>query len=219
MDTLKEIVSFLGAVVGFLTALVTLYALYVDRKNRREAEGARPAPELSSPPPLPRWQAATDSTQSAVALLDALPAYEETTDRARQLVRAPAITLICLGVLSLGFNLFFAAYGFVDEFVTPLDPSKQQQVSGPYGGRPAGAAFPDRATAGMSIVTLLSFAVASVIAIGAGFSMVRLRGYWLSVVGTCAILPAACFCCFAGLPVGVWGFVVLMKPEVSSAFT
>ena len=31
------------------------------------------------------------------------------------------------------------------------------------------------------------------------------------------MLPCTC-CCIAGLPVGIWALVILLKPEVKSAF-
>jgi hypothetical protein len=34
-----------------------------------------------------------------------------------------------------------------------------------------------------------------------------------------AIMPGACVCCLAGMPVGIWAFVILLRPEVSAAFT
>ncbi len=71
----------------------------------------------------------------------------------------------------------------------------------------------------MTIVMLLALSVSCGAAVWAGFNMLYLRSYWLSVAGSFAIMPGACFCCLAGVPVGIWALSVLRKPEVSSAFT
>jgi hypothetical protein len=49
--------------------------------------------------------------------------------------------------------------------------------------------------------------------------MMRLQGHTFAIV-TCilAMLPCSC-CCFFGMPFGIWGLVVLNKPEVKSQFT
>jgi hypothetical protein len=33
-----------------------------------------------------------------------------------------------------------------------------------------------------------------------------------------AMIPCVSPCCLLGLPIGIWALVVLMKPEVKSAF-
>jgi len=49
--------------------------------------------------------------------------------------------------------------------------------------------------------------------------MLRLQGHTFAIV-TCilAMLPCSC-CCLFGMPFGIWGLVVLNKPEVKSQFT
>jgi hypothetical protein len=53
-----------------------------------------------------------------------------------------------------------------------------------------------------------------------GWRMRQVKSWGLSVAASvCAMLPlTACCCCIAGLPVGAWSLVVLMKPEVKAAF-
>jgi len=77
----------------------------------------------------------------------------------------------------------------------------------------------DRAAAVMAIFMLLCFSGACGMAIWAGFNMIKLRSYWLSVAGSFAVMPGACFCCLAGIPIGIWSLTVLLDPEVSSAFS
>jgi len=49
--------------------------------------------------------------------------------------------------------------------------------------------------------------------------MLRLQGHTFAII-TCilAMLPCSC-CCLFGMPFGIWGLVVLNKPEVKSQFT
>jgi len=55
--------------------------------------------------------------------------------------------------------------------------------------------------------------------IWAALQMKALRKWNISVAGTiAAMLPCSC-CCLIGLPIGIWGLVVLLKPEVKSAFS
>ncbi len=52
----------------------------------------------------------------------------------------------------------------------------------------------------------------------AAMQMKMLRKWNLSVAASvAAMLPCTC-CCIFGLPIGIWSLVVLMKPEVKSAF-
>ena len=135
-------------------------------------------------------------------------------------MKGPAIALLVVGFLGLAFNLFMAGFGFVDEFITPLTTDSKAAKTAVKGetGKPAADRENDRGQAIMTIVMLLSFAMASAMAIWAGFNMIKLRSYWLSMAGSFAIMPAGCFCCLAGFPAGIWSLVVLLKPEVSSSF-
>lgn len=51
--------------------------------------------------------------------------------------------------------------------------------------------------------------------------MLKLRGHNFALI-TCILAMIPCFsggCCLLGLPFGIWGIVVLNKPEVKSQFT
>ncbi len=153
----------------------------------------------------------------------------EAVERARRAVKAPAATLIAAGLISLFSNLFIAGFGYVDRFVTPLTTETQNQralvgvtrFGDPrYGPSMIGTVngSSENATAVMTIFTLMSLSVASAAAVWAGYGMLRLRGYWLSVAGSFAIMAGAGFCCMAGIPVGVWSLAILFRPEVASSF-
>jgi hypothetical protein len=146
----------------------------------------------------------------------------------RGIVKGPALALMIAGGISLFSNLGLAVYGYVDEFVTPLNDETRARkafeaaghAEAPLGPQRPGAGRLDspKATVILTVFTLLSFAVASAIAIWAGYGMLRLRSYWLSVAGSVAVMPGACMCCFAGMPVGVWSLTVLFRPDVAAAF-
>jgi hypothetical protein len=63
------------------------------------------------------------------------------------------------------------------------------------------------------------FAVVSILVIIAALRMLRLRSYGFAVAGTVlAMVNFVNCCCILGMPVGIWGLVVLSKPEIKSAF-
>jgi hypothetical protein len=66
---------------------------------------------------------------------------------------------------------------------------------------------------------ILSACFAALILIG-GIKMKQLQGYGLAMAGCIlAMLPCGnCLCCI-GLPLGIWGLVVLNRPEVKDAFS
>jgi hypothetical protein len=216
MDTLKEVLSFAAAVIGLLTVLIPILAKVIDKKKRaeREADAERPRP------PRPRPSAEPVLVALPVDELEESrpPAGPRAVQQASALVQAPAVLLISFGFLGLFFNLFVAGFGYVDEFVTPLTEESKARAQAREAGRP-GKEASERTSAVLAVVALLSFAAASGMAIWAGFNMIRLRSYWLSVAGSVAVMPGACLCCFAGLPIGSWCLFVLLKPEVSSSFT
>jgi len=232
MDSWKDVLSFIGAIIGLLTALIPLYARFVD-KRKQAAQAAEPpeAPRrIVRRRPAAAWATAVEVEEEPV--LVALPARRDAPqiERARALVKGPAIALLVAGFLGLVFNVFVAGFGFVDEFVTPLTTQTQnRQRAEAFAAKAAtdknalrnrGAQNEenDRGSAAMAVVMLLSFSVGCVMAIWAGFNMIKLRSYWLSMAGSFAVMPGACFCCLAGVPIGIWSLTVLLKPEVSSSF-
>ncbi len=232
MDSWKDVLSFIGAIIGLLTALIPLYARFVDkRKQAAQADEPPEAPRrIVRRQPAVAWATAVEvEEEPELYVLPARPDARQ-VERARALVKAPAIALLVAGFLGLVFNVFVAGFGFVDEFVTPLTTETQNRqraeafAAKPAADRnaPAGRGSQneenDRGSAAMAIVMLLSFSVGCVMAIWAGFNMLNLRSYWLSMAGSFAVMPGACFCCLAGVPIGIWSLTVLLKPEVSSAF-
>ncbi len=223
MEAMKQIFGTFGAVVGVLSGLITLYAKYCDIKKKAGREDD--APEPPTVPVRAARRSQPDEFGEPAAVLRPWPS--DSAGNARQLVRGPAIALMVAGGLSLVFNLAVAGFGYVDEFVTPLstetklrhdaEAARMADPRATYVG-----VTPDldsgRTSAMMGAVALVGFAFASAAALWAGYNMLRLRSYWLSMAGSIAIMPGAFMCCMAGFPIGIWSLMVLLKPEVSSAF-
>ncbi len=68
------------------------------------------------------------------------------------------------------------------------------------------------------VVNFIALALAAFF-IFASTKMKKLESYGLVVTATIlSMIPCTSSCCCVGLPVGIWVLVVLMKPEVKSAF-
>lgn len=55
------------------------------------------------------------------------------------------------------------------------------------------------------------------ISLAGAVAMMRARGWGLAMTGTIIALVNLC-CCVAGIPVGIWCLVVLLRPETKAAF-
>lgn len=66
---------------------------------------------------------------------------------------------------------------------------------------------------------LLGMAISGIIFYG-GWKMKQLENHGLAVTSSIlAIVPCTSPCCFLiGTPIGIWALVVLLKPEIKSAF-
>ncbi|MCZ2340309.1 MAG: hypothetical protein LC104_00760 [Bacteroidales bacterium] len=227
MDTFKEILSFVGAVIGLISVLIPLYARFVDQKKHADSKAAARVNESLANPQNPGVVAGETLAQNpGVVAGETLRPDPMQILNAKAIVRWPAIALIVTGFMGLGFNLFIAGFGFVDEFITPLSTeskaakaaTEQDKAKKVGGDKPTKDQKQGRAGAVFAIAMLLSFAVASAMAIWAGFNMIRLKSYWLSMAGSFAIMPGGCFCFLIGFPVGIWSLFVLLRPKVSSSF-
>ncbi len=230
MDAIKNALAVLAGVVALLTSLLTLYAKYLDIKKSaaRESDAAGAAnaatlPPESNPPAVGMDQPRAIPERHA-------PVFEDlaAVDRARQAMRTPAITLIAVGLITFSSNLLLAGFGYVDRFVTPLTTESKDKRAFMESMRENPALAPPVAsvnseasedlTAVLTVFLLVSLSVASAAAVWAGYGMLHLRSYWLSVAGSFAIMAGGMFCCFAGVPIGIWSLSVLYQPEVAKAF-
>jgi hypothetical protein len=71
----------------------------------------------------------------------------------------------------------------------------------------------------IGVVTgVVGLVVSGVILMGA-IKMKKLESYGLAMASTIiAMIPCFSPCCLLGLPIGIWALVILLKPEVKSAF-
>jgi hypothetical protein len=223
MDALKEVLGFLGAVIGLISALIPLLGYIADKRRRTSAtaEARTDVPRaISEQPTVPR------SASEMFEPVRTTPRDRAAFERAERLVRQPAIFMIVVGALALTTNLATAGIGFIDEFVVPLgikpprDPSMRAAADGPFGDRATEPGTPDsdRRTTVLGIIGILFFSLASAVAIWSGYNMLRLRNYGLALAGSMALVPGSCTCCLLGLPAGIWSLAVLIKPEVRAAF-
>lgn len=147
-------------------------------------------PETPAPPPPPPTPP-TDPRETAARLVNA-PAIA-------LLVTAIVGAFICL--LGLLANLFGMGFGGMPDFGG--DERLAMFLSGGIG----------------TAVNLLGLLVAALVLFGA-MRMRQLRSWGLAMtVSILAMIPCVSPCCVLGLPIGIWALVILLRPEVKSAFT
>jgi len=121
-------------------------------------------------------------------------------------VNGPAVGLIVVAILgllgqltSLIFHLVGSSFMSANQ---PGVPPWAAMLSGPIG-----------------IASNIIGIVMSVVVILGALKMKKLENYGLAMAATIiAMIPCISPCCLLGLPIGIWALVVLLKPEVKSAF-
>jgi hypothetical protein len=121
-------------------------------------------------------------------------------------VNGPAVGLIVVAILGAvlqAASLVFRTVGF--SFMAANRMPKQ--------------AWPAMFAGPIGIVdNLLCIVIAGVVLFGA-IKMKRLENHGLAMAASIlAMIPCLSPCCLLGLPLGIWALVVLLKPEVKSAF-
>jgi hypothetical protein len=133
---------------------------------------------------------------------------------AKQKVQAPAIALMAAGglnVLAGCYNVVVNGFlGAASSGVPTTGLSKDQQqtlaTAQALGGTTA------------VILGVLILIVAAVIIFG-GLQMMKLKSYGLAMTSAILAVIPCVSCCITGIPIGVWAIIVLLKPEVKSAFS
>jgi hypothetical protein len=129
---------------------------------------------------------------------------------ASQQVQGPAMGLL----VTAGLALLFTVLGLVMNIAGV--------GMGSLGSMAGGSAATDQYMSMMSggvgiVVSLLGLALYGFVVWGA-LQMKQLRNWNIAMgASIAAMLPCSC-CCIIGLPIGIWSLIVLMKPEVKSAF-
>jgi len=130
-------------------------------------------------------------------------------DAAEQ-VKVPAILLMVVGGILLAWSLMSLAMNLLG-----------------VGLGAAGAAAADDPAAGVANMmsgtlgvagAIFGLAIGGLIIFGA-LKMQKLENYGISLAATIVAMVPCHICCIIGLPVGIYSLIVLMKPEIKTAFT
>ena len=128
----------------------------------------------------------------------------------RDAVNTPATALLVVA----GLGLLYALFGLVQSLMgsSGVTPDQLEQLP------PEARVWVERLASGSPAFSILPVIVNAVIVFGA-LKMRQLQKYGLAMAACIlAIIPICSPCCCLGIPFGVWGLVVLMKPEVKAAF-
>jgi hypothetical protein len=165
-------------------------------------------PGAAAAPP-PAAAAASPAAFTPAPMPTTLPAG--TRGAALEAVKGPAIALIITAALGIAYYCFNGAYTLI--------------AGGPMFHREMPANIPAEWQSfihGMQgpLAGVMSFVIAAVngfVLFGA-LKMLRLQSRPLAMAACIvAMIPCGC-CCLVGIPFGIWGLVMLNKPEVKSQF-
>ncbi len=125
-------------------------------------------------------------------------------------VAGPAISLMVLGALDIPVGIAYA----IPQVVNFRLAGKQYAPGQAPPGYEVGLAIGK----GWVVILILGSLVLGILLLVAGLKMKKLQSFGLAMTAcVLAMLPVHC-CCLLGLPFGIWGLVVLNKPEVKDAF-
>lgn len=132
------------------------------------------------------------------------------------------IGLIIVGVLSLLGGAYFGFSGGVvmaqgDQIIEQMSEADRQALE----DAAEQGLDPQALIGGTGIAFLvwgLLNCVCSLVVIWGGICCLRLSGRMMAMIASIlAIIPIFQMCCL-GIPIGIWGIVVLMAPDVKAAF-
>ena len=138
----------------------------------------------------------------------------------------PGIFLIVVGA----FNILWSLYQFFSALMALVTPPQQiweankRIIPGYFAEMEKAGWTPEKfrnVSVGINGGLGLLVLVTSIIIIAAGIRMRMLRSYGLAVTGAilaCVPLLSCLGCCGLGEAVGIWALVVLVNPQVKTAF-
>ena len=130
---------------------------------------------------------------------------------AESAVAGPAICLMVLGGLDIPTALVYLVFQIINLSQAGKAYPPGQAPPGYEAGLVIGKVF-------VFVIIPLTILWGIVLLVG-GFKMKKLQSYGLAMTSCIlAMLPVHC-CCLLGLPFGIWGVVMLNKPEVKDAFS
>jgi len=126
----------------------------------------------------------------------------------------PGVCMIVVSILGLLVNTFdIVLMGFFPQEFKKMLANNPLIAAG--GGAPGGADFTTIKLAGSAICLFISFVI-----LAGGISMMRRRLWGLSIAACfLAIFNLNEFCCVLGLPVAIWGLIVLFNEETKRSFS
>ncbi|WCJ58387.1 DUF4339 domain-containing protein [Fontisphaera persica] len=127
-----------------------------------------------------------------------------------EMVAGPAVGLIVIGALVVASNLF----GLLGNLLGLAMPVTQST------GDPNMDKVIQMMSGTLGVVFALIGVLLGIATIVAGIQMRKLKSYSLAMAMLILNMIPCCnsCCCLVGLPIGIWGLTVLMKPEVKRAF-
>lgn len=184
---------------------------------------APPPPPPVTPPPPPVYQAPppppapSDYDAPIPPPYEIPPAYQAppppAAGDARSKVQAPAIALMAVAILGIGWQVVWMILNLVGSGMSMLGNMSSDL--------PAEMApeFLSLMSGGVGILFSLIGIGIGVVILLAALKMKKLQSWAFALIGSIiAMIPCLSPCCCIGLPVGIWALIVLLNKDVKSAF-
>lgn len=139
---------------------------------------------------------------------------------AREALNVPSILFMVFG----GISALFALYSFIPQPDPMSNPQLQQMMNDPNmpaNFKSAMSSYMGMASGPLHYLSAVLSLLSAGLVIFAGLQMRALKNYMIAVAGSVVIMIpviGSCCCCIT-LPIGIWALVILMRPEVKSAFS
>ncbi|MCX8157777.1 MAG: DUF4339 domain-containing protein [Verrucomicrobiae bacterium] len=171
---------------------------------------------LAQGPGMTDWKPLRDFPEFAQVLQEvavpgvAAPLAPAPAINPAEMVAGPAVGLMVLGALIIVGNLF----GMVSNLLGLSTPMTQST------GDPNMDKFIQLMSGTVGIISAIIGIFLGIATIVAGMQMRKLRSYSFAMAMLILNMIPCCnsCCCLIGLPIGIWGLTILMKPEIKSAF-
>jgi hypothetical protein len=126
---------------------------------------------------------------------------------AKDAVNMPGLLMMVVG----GIGVLNGIYSLISGGNNPM--------AGQLARNPQAAEWAARVQSAGPVLAIVFILASAFVAFG-GFKMRSLQSFGL-VMAACvvAVIPCLSPCCCLGIPFGIWGLVVMNKPEVKSSFS
>jgi predicted Zn finger-like uncharacterized protein len=129
---------------------------------------------------------------------------------AESAVAGPAIALMVVGGIAIGLSILGLVLNLLG--VGAMAAANPRGMAGPQQADSAARMF------GSVVGTVVGLCYGGIIMTGA-MKMKNLSSYGYAMTSCIVAMLPCSLCCLLGLPFGIWGLVVLNKPEVKDAFS